>query len=170
MKSVRDSVINMPEDPLLPAAVSVRRGVIRLGRRLQTERPEHGEPRLRLVVLGHLSRDGALSPGALAAAERLQPQSLTRALLGLERDGLISRQVDPADRRRSVLTLTGPGAEVLSREMARRDAWLARTMTERLNPTEREILRLAGELMERLAEAEDEDENKGPAEAERPGP
>jgi DNA-binding MarR family transcriptional regulator len=144
----------MSEDPLFQSAASVRRGVIRLSRRLQAERPERSEPLLRLAVLGHLSRDGALSPGALAAAERLQPQSLTRTLFGLERDGLLSRQVDPADRRRSVLALTESGAEALRRDMSQRDGWLARAMAEGLNPTEQEILRLAGDLMERLAEAD----------------
>ncbi|HEV2636750.1 MAG TPA: MarR family transcriptional regulator [Actinocrinis sp.] len=144
----------MSEDPLLQSAASLRRGVIRLSRRLQAERPEHSEPLLRLAVLGHLSRAGALSPGALAAAERLQPQSLTRTLFGLERDGLISREVDPADRRRSVLALTEAGAEALRRDMYQRDGWLARAIDEQLNQTEREIVRLAGELMERLAEAE----------------
>lgn len=143
----------MSDDLLLQSAASVRRGVIRLGRRLQAERPERSEPLLRLAVLGHLSRDGALSPGTLAAAERLQPQSLTRTLYGLERDGLVSRQTDPVDRRRSLLALTEAGAEALRRDMYRRDGWLARAMAEELNPTERELLRLAGELMERLAES-----------------
>ena len=141
----------MSDDSLLQSAASVRRGVIRLGRRLQAERPEHSEPLLRLAVLGHLARDGALSPGTLAAVERLQPQSLTRTLYGLERDGLVSRQTDPVDRRRSLLALTEAGAEALRRDMRRRDGWLAKAMAEELNPTERELLRLAGQLMERLA-------------------
>lgn len=144
----------MSEDQLLQSAASVRRGVIRLGRRLQAERPDRSEPLLRLAVLGHLSRDGALSPGTLAALERLQPQSLTRTLFGLDRDGLISRQIDPLDRRRSVLALTEAGAETLRRDMYQRDGWLARAMAEELNPTEQEILRLAGELMDRLAGAD----------------
>ena len=80
-------------------------------------------------------------------------EGLTRTLFGLERDGLISRETDPVDRRRSVLAITEAGAEVLRRDMYQRDGWLAKTMAEELNPTEQEILRLAGELMERLAES-----------------
>ncbi len=35
--------------------------------------------------------------------------------------------------------------------MRQRDIWLATVMTQRLSPTEREVLRLAVQLMERLA-------------------
>jgi DNA-binding MarR family transcriptional regulator len=41
-----------------------------------------------------------MAPGELAAAERLQPQSLTRALARLKRDGLVAREPDREDRRR----------------------------------------------------------------------
>jgi DNA-binding CsgD family transcriptional regulator len=37
--------------------------------------------------------------------------------------------------------------------VGQRDTWLAQAMTTQLTPTERELLRLAGGLMERLAEA-----------------
>jgi DNA-binding MarR family transcriptional regulator len=136
----------------LEAASSVRRGVVRLGQRLRAERPAPSEPPLRLSVLGHLSRHGAMTPGALAELDRLQPQSLTRTLAGLEEDGLISRQADPADRRRALLVLTGAGRDVLRRDMRARDAWLARAMAASLTRTEREVLRLAGDLLEQLAE------------------
>ena len=123
-----------------------------MAHRLRAERPEHSETLLRLSVLVRLNRSGA-SPGALAAAERLQPQSLTRSLAGLERDGLISRQPDAADRRRAVLSITDAGREVLREDMRHRDGWLALVMADELTPTEREILRLAGQLMERLADS-----------------
>jgi hypothetical protein len=40
---------------------------------------------------------------------------------------------------------------VLAADMQQRDGWLAAAMASELTPTECEILRLAGELMERLA-------------------
>jgi DNA-binding MarR family transcriptional regulator len=144
----------VPDDLLLPTATSVRRGVTRLSRRLRAERPERGETLLRLSVLSHLYRRGPLSPGALAAAERLQPQSLTRTLTGLEQDQLISRHADAVDRRRSVLAITEDGREALRRDMRQRDSWLALAMAAELTPTEQEVLRLAGGLMERLAESD----------------
>jgi DNA-binding MarR family transcriptional regulator len=136
----------------LAAAASVRRGVVRLGQRLRAERPTPSEPPLRLSVLGQLSRNGAMTPGALADADRLQPQSLTRTLAGLLEDRLISRQPDPADRRRALLVLTAAGQDVLHSDMRARDGWLADAMAASLTSTECEVLRLAGDLMEQLAE------------------
>jgi DNA-binding MarR family transcriptional regulator len=135
------------------AATEVRRGVISLARRLRLERSEVGLTALELSVLGHLHRRGPLTPGELATAERVQPQSLTRTLAALEEAGLASRQPDPADGRRSLLAVSQNGQAALRSEMEQRDDWLASAMTAELTVTEMELLRLAGSLLERLAEA-----------------
>jgi DNA-binding MarR family transcriptional regulator len=134
------------------AATELRRGVISLGRRLRLERNEVGHTALELSVLGHLHRRGPLTPGDLAMAERVQPQSLTRTLSALEVAGLLHRQPDPADGRRSLLAITEPGRTALRTEMAQRDAWLAVAMSKQLTSTEIGLLRLAGSLLERLAD------------------
>lgn len=94
-----------------------------------------------------------MSPGDLAAAEHVQPQSLTRTLTGLESSGLLGRTPDPADGRRSLLAITPSGQDALRAEMERRDDWLAAAMTDSLTSTEIELLRLAGELLDRLAQS-----------------
>jgi DNA-binding MarR family transcriptional regulator len=106
-----------------------------------------------LRVLGLLLR-APMSAGELARAERLQPQSLTRALASLEERGEIARHPDPADRRRSVLSITESGKAVLLEDAAQLDSWLAMAMADQLSPAETLLLTMAGELMERLAEAE----------------
>ncbi len=144
----------MADDDLLQAATTVRRGTTRLARRLRMERPQAEGTLLELAILAHLSRRGPMTPGALAAAERLQPQSLTRALARLERSGLVIRRPDHEDRRRSLLAVTETGRAALGRDMQQRDAWLAAAMEQQLTRVERELLRMAGELMDRLAEAD----------------
>jgi DNA-binding MarR family transcriptional regulator len=136
------------------AATSLRRGTMRLGRRVRLERPEPSGTSAELSVLGLLYRRGPMSAGALAWAERVQPQSLTRTLAALEERGAVRRQPDPADRRRSVLSITEPGRAALLADIAQRDRWLATAIAERLSPAEAQLLMMAGELMERLAEAE----------------
>jgi DNA-binding MarR family transcriptional regulator len=126
---------------------------MRLGRRLRMERPERPVTSAELSVLGLLHRRGPTSAGELAWAERVQPQSLTRTLAALEERGEVSRRPDPADRRRSVLSITQAGYEVLLADVAQRDSWLAMAMAEQLSPAETQLLMMAGELMERLAEA-----------------
>jgi DNA-binding MarR family transcriptional regulator len=143
----------MADEDLLQAAAVVRRGTTRLARRLRMERQQAEGTLLELAILAHLSRRGPMAPGELAAAERLQPQSLTRALARLERDGLAVRAADHEDRRRSRLAVTDAGRAVLGRDMEQRDAWLAAVMGRELTGAERGLLRLAGELMDRLAEA-----------------
>jgi DNA-binding MarR family transcriptional regulator len=135
------------------AATEIRRGVISLARRLRLERNEVSLTALELSVLGQLHRLSSLSAGELAAAERVQPQSLTRTLAALEVAGLISRQSDPADGRRSLLAITEHGHDALRTEMQQRDNWLAGTMAAELTTTEIGLLRLAGPLLERLAAA-----------------
>src|SRR5882757_4435235 len=140
--------VDQHSDSLSRAAQS-RGGIMRLNRRLRQERGEGGLSANRLGVLGHLRRHGAATPGEVAAAERQRPQSLTRVFAELEADGLISREPGTTDRRQSLLTLTAAGHRALERDMAERDAWLA-TALGTLSETEREVLRLAGALMDRL--------------------
>ncbi|MFC9078174.1 MarR family winged helix-turn-helix transcriptional regulator [Streptomyces sp. NPDC057062] len=134
----------------LAEAAAVRRGVVRLGRRLRQERGEGSLSPNELGVLGHLSRHGHATPGEIAAAERQRPQSLTRVFAELEAEGLIAREAGTVDRRRSVLRLTETGLRALERDMADRDAWLAGALAS-LGGTERGVLVLASAIMERLA-------------------
>jgi DNA-binding MarR family transcriptional regulator len=135
--------------------VALRRGVTSLGRRLRSERGTGELTALERSVLGHLARQGPLTPGDLAAADRLRPQSLTRTLARLEAVALVTRSPDPADGRRSLLAVTAAGTAALRCDLSKRDSWLAAAMTAELTSAETGLLRLAGELMERLADAPD---------------
>ena len=106
---------------------------------------------VKLGVLGYLYRDGSMTPGALAAAEGVQPQSLTRVLADLEECAYIRREQDETDRRQFRLELTAEGREVLERDAVRRAVWLESAMSLRLTETEQEMLRLAAQLMDKLA-------------------
>lgn len=133
-------------------AGALRQGMAQLGRRLRAERVSNGLSRSRLSLLNLLALHGPMTASAMAAAERLQPQSLTRLLSRLEDDGLIVRSPDDADRRQVRIDITREGVAVLDEDTDRREAWLAKAMAERLTATECEVLRLAAGLMERLAD------------------
>jgi DNA-binding MarR family transcriptional regulator len=136
---------------IIEAASTLRRGVLALSRRLQGERSSQGLSLTKISMLSHLARHGEMTPGELAAADRLQPQSVTRVLAELERDGHTVRARDTADGRQRRLRLTQAGRQALTHDMRQRDEWLARTMTEKLSETERELLVLAAGLLERLS-------------------
>jgi DNA-binding MarR family transcriptional regulator len=139
-------------DEARTTAGMLRQGMSRLGRRLRAERVGHGLSLSRLSLLNLLARNGPMTASAMAAAERLQPQSLTRMLSRLENDGLIVRSPDDVDRRQVRIDITREGMAVLDEDTDRREAWLAKAMAERLTPTKCELLRLAAGLMERLAD------------------
>ena len=67
-----------------------------------------------LECLDLISRDGPLSPSALARRAGLHPATMTGILDRLERGGWIVRERDPADRRAVLIRAErGRGAEVL---------------------------------------------------------
>ncbi|MFB7495281.1 MarR family winged helix-turn-helix transcriptional regulator [Streptomyces sp. NPDC056161] len=139
------------EQSLIDTAAQIRSGAARLARRLRAERSPGALSANKVGVLSRLHRHGPATPGEVAAADRQQPQSLTRAFAELEQDGLISRTPDERDRRQSLLALTPAGRQVLLADLAERDAWLASALTD-LSETEREVLRLAGRLMDQICD------------------
>ncbi|TCC11402.1 MarR family winged helix-turn-helix transcriptional regulator [Kribbella soli] len=131
-------------------AVALRRASTRLALRLRAERVGDGLGSTGVAVLGQLHRRGALTASEIAAAERVQPQSLTRVLASLEEQQLISRQQDTHDRRRHTIELTDRGRQLLKDHMKSSDDWLAEAIEERLNPTERAVLQLAAGILDQL--------------------
>jgi DNA-binding MarR family transcriptional regulator len=133
-------------DPALVAAI--RRAVTRLARQLRTQRGEGGLPAISAAVLSNLQA-GPRAPSEIAAAERVTVQSLTAPLRELAAAGLIVRDADAADARRSMLRLTEAGTVALRDEVRRRDEWLTAALSG-LSDLEVGILRLAAPVMERL--------------------
>lgn len=89
--------------------------------------------------------------GELAAAERVQPPSMTRMVVGLERAGLLARLVDPADGRVVRVEVTAEGRRTLQRIRSLRNAVLVRRLA-RLTDDERRQLADLVPLLERLVE------------------
>jgi DNA-binding MarR family transcriptional regulator len=142
------SATSATPDPI----ATIARAVLRLGRRLRTERTGDSVSLSALAILGTLHRRGPLVAVDLASRERLKPQSLTRLLSGLERAGLIERQPSPIDRRARVIALTGKGRTILRRDLEARCAWLAGAIARTLSTGEREQLAKAAQLMLKLSE------------------
>ncbi len=137
-------------------ASSLRVSVARLSRRLRTE-DTSGEAAARvsisgISVLGLLFREGERTLGQLAAAERVQPPSMTRTVNCLEQEGYVERSPHPTDGRQVLVRLSATGEELLRAERRRRDAWLTKRLLE-LTPEERQLLRQAAPLLDRLSQS-----------------
>ncbi|HKS43956.1 MAG TPA: MarR family transcriptional regulator [Amycolatopsis sp.] len=142
----------MPERDLTELSRVVREGVGRLNWRMRAERDRGGPSPLVLSVLSRLYRAGTHTPKALAEAEKIQPQSLTRVLAALDRDGLISRGRDPEDGRQVLVDITDRGLQTLRAYSEQRERWLAAAMAETLTETEQDLLGMAAKLMMRVAD------------------
>lgn len=62
-----------------------------------------------VIVLDHLIRGGATGAEALSTAAHVKPQTMSKTLDRMERDGLIERTQDPGDRRRRTVQATERG-------------------------------------------------------------
>ena len=143
-------IMSSDEDQDLDTAL-IARGVMRLARRLRVEGSASAVSGAALGLLATLHREGPMSGVALASAEGLKPQSLTRLLAALEAGHMIARAPDPADRRTLIISLTGEGREGLARAMRDRRRWLAGALRDRLDADQRAVMVEAAGLMMRLA-------------------
>lgn len=132
-------------------AQALAAAVVRLNRRLRKERRSDLTPN-QAAVLGALRRLGSMTPGALAEAEQVRPPTMTRIVNCLADMGYVTRSPHPTDGRQVIVEISDDGEEWLAAERKRRDAWLGKRLRE-LEPSEREVLREAVVILERLATA-----------------
>jgi DNA-binding MarR family transcriptional regulator len=131
-------------------AHDLRLAVMRFSRRLRNQRVDTSVTLTHLAALSTLKRNGPMSPGELAAQERVQPPSMTRVVVALEGMGLVTRTPHPTDGRQVIIGLTPAAEDLLTEEARAREAWLSGRLQE-LAPDERAVLREAAEIMEKLA-------------------
>ncbi len=67
-------------------------------------------------MLEHLALAGPLTIGEAAAHMRRAQSVVSEIVTHLERDGLLERENDPGDRRRTLIWLTPDGQEALRRD------------------------------------------------------
>ncbi|HLK01037.1 MAG TPA: MarR family transcriptional regulator [Streptosporangiaceae bacterium] len=138
-------------------ATALRISVSRLARRLRAQRTTSGLPEAllsetQLAALSALHKHQAMTPGELAEHEKVQPPSMTRVIAVLEEKGLVRRSPHPTDRRQVILAVTDEGHALVQRVRRRKEAWLARRLAE-LTDVERDILRAAVPVLEKLSQS-----------------
>ena len=126
---------------------------IGLLRRLRREDDATGLSAPRLSALSVVVFGGPLTIGALASAEQVKPPTMTRLVAGLERDGLVRRELDAADGRVVRVRATPRGERLLAAGRARRVGTLARAL-EGLSSDEAAALDVAVGVLERMLREE----------------
>lgn len=95
-----------------------------IGRRVDRELKPLGLVSSYLPVLFSLMDGSGRSTGALAKISAIEQPTMTMTLSRMERDGLVERQPDPADRRSSLFFCT---------DIAREKASAAKEIIDRMN-------------------------------------
>jgi DNA-binding MarR family transcriptional regulator len=123
---------------------------IRLLRRLRREDDAMGLTAARASALSVLVFGGRpVTLGALAQAEQVSAPTITRLIVGMERDGLVRRVPDPKDGRVVWLHATPKGGRLLHAGRRRRVAALEADLAS-LAPAERSTLADATAILERV--------------------
>jgi len=140
----------MPNDPAPELATELRVAVGQASRRIRAQRGEAGLTDPQFTVLAWLNKNGPMTPGQLAEAERIQPPSMTRTVNCLAEDGLVSKEPHPTDGRLVMVSLTDAGRHEVVETRRRRAVWLDGVLAQ-MTPDERATLADAAALLRRIA-------------------
>jgi DNA-binding MarR family transcriptional regulator len=125
--------------------------VVRLARQLRFRRPESTISLTQLSALATLSKEGAMTPGALAVRERVQPPSMTRVIASLAELGFVARTPHPDDGRQVLVSVSEAGIQLVESERRASQEWL-RGRLAGLEPSQRATLVEAAALLSAIVD------------------
>jgi DNA-binding MarR family transcriptional regulator len=120
--------------------------VVRLARQLRFRRPDSPVSLTQLSALATVFKEGPLTPGALAARERVRPPSMTRVIASLLDLGFVDRTAHPDDGRQVLVSVSPAGIELIEAERRASREWLQQRLAA-LTSDERATLLAAADLM-----------------------
>ena len=124
---------------------------IHLLRRLRREDDASGLPAPQLSALSVIVFGGGpITLGELARAEQVRPPTISKLIVELERQGLVEREADSADRRVVRVHATARGVKVLHEGRQRRVAALVESL-DTLSMRDRARLARSLPVLERIA-------------------
>jgi DNA-binding MarR family transcriptional regulator len=142
-------------DPRAPAGEAVRLmvAISRLRARIREEAREslQGHSISQVKILKRLSQEGPATAASLAAIEYVSQQAIAQSLATLKEEKLVTTAPDPTDRRKTLISVTPAGRDLVNSILACRDAWLVRAIETAIPPEERAELEKVIALVERLA-------------------
>ncbi|MFI9506103.1 MarR family winged helix-turn-helix transcriptional regulator [Nocardia sp. NPDC052566] len=128
--------------------------VVRLTRHLRGRRADSQISLTQLSALATLAREGAMTPGALAAKERVQPPSMTRVIASLSDMALVERKPHPTDGRQIIVSLSEAGRALIDDETSAREAWMTDQLSGLTDDQLVVLTRAVGIMKQIVAESE----------------
>ncbi|MGC4935932.1 MarR family winged helix-turn-helix transcriptional regulator [Gordonia sp. DT30] len=133
-------------------ATAVRVAVSMIKRRTRETFADNELSAPELSALSQIDRTGPTAIAELARSTRITPQSMGATVAALERLHLVSRDPDPADKRRSLLTVTDAGRDVVHSGRDSVTEKMATALANSFTDDEVATLAAAAPLLERLAQ------------------
>src|SRR5882757_1152377 len=134
---MQTSRVNAPADRSV--ADRLHSAAVHLLRRMRRVDEAMGLTGPRSSALSVMVFGGPITIGRLAQAEQVSAPTVTRLVVGMERDGLVRREKDPKDGRVVWLHPTAKGTRLLHDGRKRRVAALEQDL-KTLGPAERDTL------------------------------
>ncbi|MFD4422474.1 MarR family winged helix-turn-helix transcriptional regulator [Agromyces sp. NPDC058484] len=131
-------------------STELRMATFRLTRRIRAQKADQALSDAQFAVLAGLHHHGTQTLTELAERERVSAPSMNRTVNCLEESGYLARTADDVDRRKTNISLTDAGRDVVKATTSKRDAWLTTRLRE-LSKEDRATLARAAELMGGLA-------------------
>ena len=141
--------LNRPRASAL--AADIRALVGKLRRRLRDQADVGDLTPSQMAALVRLEREETATVSDLARGEGVRSQSMGATVAALQAAGLVSGAPDPADGRRTLLSLTPSCRQWITRGRAARQDWLTRVIDRELAAEDREVLARAVALLTRIS-------------------
>jgi DNA-binding MarR family transcriptional regulator len=139
----------------LQLASDLRMAVTRLIKKLRAQSSTGAKLSLtERSTIALLDQHKELSPSDIAAMEKITTQSMSQILSHLLGLGYITRKISRTDKRKSIISLTKAGSDVLYKVRNERDEWLRRALEETCSSKDQELLQRALGPLKRLIDFE----------------
>lgn len=137
-----------PPGPSGSTANRLRFTVARMARLLRQQDDSGFGPTV-TAALATIATHGPLTLGELATREQVAPPSITKVVEKLVASDLVTREVDPNDRRSSLVRVTRQGRRHLDTSRTKKMEWLAARLAS-LDTDEHARLDAAMDVLEKL--------------------
>jgi DNA-binding MarR family transcriptional regulator len=137
---------------VLATATRLRVGIGAFKRRTQEGLADGDLTLPQLAALSRLDRLGPNTTAELARRDQITPQAMGATIASLEQRGLVTREPDATDGRRSILSLTPTGRAAISQGRSSIADRVAGVLADSFTPDEIATLDAAARLLERLAD------------------
>lgn len=144
-----------PQDKLAGcerAADALRDYYLRAHRLVDRLMAMHGTSLARTKLLMLVASDGPVRSTDIASALGQAPRTVTEAIDGLERDGLVRRDPDPDDRRAKRISVTAAGEAAIAASQPIRSRFLLDVFGALEKSELDELVRVIGKMNHRIEE------------------